>query len=225
VPEVSQQVNATQRVHGKKDPDSTRSALLQAGAELFSRHGFGGTKVEAIAARAGVNKAMINYHFRGKEGLYAAILESTLGQVVARLTQIQHEQLPADEQLARIIATFHELARAHPAFPAMMLREVISERTTTSLEALAYPLAVMGIVHEVLVRGIREGVFREISLLPVHLTSIGSLMLFFAAQPVRERLLARAPDRVPLVTEDEYVQQVTQLILRGIAAHPDGKRS
>lgn len=213
------------RLPGAKDPAATRSALLEAGATLFSRHGFGGTRVEAIAELAGVNKAMINYHFRGKEGLYAAILESTLGPVIERLQQVQREDIPPDAQFAKIIATFHELARARPAFPAMMLREAISERTTSTLEPMTYPIAILGIVREVLARGIRDGTFRDVGVLAVHLTTIGSLMLFFAAQPARERILAHAPGQLPLSSPDEYVQQVSDLILRGIAAHPDRTRS
>ena len=56
---------------------------MQAGSELFAAHGFDGATVETIAERAGVNKAMINYHFGGKRGLYQAILTATFDEVGA----------------------------------------------------------------------------------------------------------------------------------------------
>ena len=43
----------------------TREALLAAGTELFAERGYDGVPVWEIADRAGVNKAMISYHFGG----------------------------------------------------------------------------------------------------------------------------------------------------------------
>ncbi|MCP4657706.1 MAG: helix-turn-helix transcriptional regulator, partial [bacterium] len=56
------------RPRGHYDAAATREALLEAATELFAERGFDGAKVEAIARRAGVNKAMISYHFGGKQG-------------------------------------------------------------------------------------------------------------------------------------------------------------
>jgi len=54
--------------------EATRRRLLDAGREAFARLGFAGARVEAIAREAGVNKALISYHFRGKRGLYREVL-------------------------------------------------------------------------------------------------------------------------------------------------------
>ena len=68
------------RERERRDPEATRQALLRAGAELFAERGFDGVPIDEVAARAGVNKALISYHFRGKRGLYVAILESTFAE-------------------------------------------------------------------------------------------------------------------------------------------------
>src|SRR5512139_4068434 len=76
------------RARERRDPEATRRALLRAGAFLFAERGFDGVSTEEVAARAGVNKALISYHFRGKRGLYAAILESAFADMAARLEAI-----------------------------------------------------------------------------------------------------------------------------------------
>jgi AcrR family transcriptional regulator len=48
----------------------TREALLTAAREVFIEQGFDGATVRAIAARAGVDAAMVNHWFGGKEGLF-----------------------------------------------------------------------------------------------------------------------------------------------------------
>ena len=58
-----------------RDPERSRAALLDAAEIEFGEKGLAGARVEAIAARAGLNKQLISYYFNGKQGLYDAILE------------------------------------------------------------------------------------------------------------------------------------------------------
>lgn len=55
--------------------EETRDALVQAGLELFGKQGYHGTSSRALAETAGVNQALIGYHFGGKQGLYLAVFE------------------------------------------------------------------------------------------------------------------------------------------------------
>jgi AcrR family transcriptional regulator len=48
----------------------TREALLNAAREVFIEQGYDGATVRAIAGRAGVDAAMVNHWFGGKEGLF-----------------------------------------------------------------------------------------------------------------------------------------------------------
>jgi AcrR family transcriptional regulator len=54
-------------------PD-TRSRIAAAGRDLFLRHGYRATTVRAVAAAAGVDSALIGYHFGSKQGLFAQSL-------------------------------------------------------------------------------------------------------------------------------------------------------
>jgi AcrR family transcriptional regulator len=56
--------------------NSTRERIMRKALSEFSRAGYAGARVERIAARAGVSKGMIYYHFRTKDELFAAVLES-----------------------------------------------------------------------------------------------------------------------------------------------------
>ena len=55
--------------------DYTRQQILKAAVALFAERGYDGTSVRSIVAKARVNQAAINYHFKGKDGLYAEVLK------------------------------------------------------------------------------------------------------------------------------------------------------
>lgn len=65
--------------------DQTRETLVRAAMEIFGRDGFHAASTRAIAEAAGVNQALIAYHFGGKEGLYLAVFESITAQISTRM--------------------------------------------------------------------------------------------------------------------------------------------
>lgn len=69
---------------------SARERVLEAAIEEFALRGLGGASVRRICARAGANIASVNYYFRSKNGLYAAVFERLFedyGQPLRRLTE------------------------------------------------------------------------------------------------------------------------------------------
>lgn len=68
----------------------TRDALIKTATQVFAQQGYHGVSTRAIATAAGVNQALIGYHFGNKEGLYLAVFEAigqSLGQHLSPLGQ------------------------------------------------------------------------------------------------------------------------------------------
>lgn len=59
----------------RKNEPPVRDQIMQAARELFAEFGFRDTTVRAIAQKAHVNGAAVNYYFKSKDALYAAIFE------------------------------------------------------------------------------------------------------------------------------------------------------
>jgi AcrR family transcriptional regulator len=57
-----------------RNPERTRERILSAALKEFAMNGFAGTRVDAIAQRAAINKRMLYHYFGSKEGLFRAVL-------------------------------------------------------------------------------------------------------------------------------------------------------
>jgi len=207
----------TPRPPGQRDAEATREALLAAATELFADRGFAGATVDAIAVRARVNKAMINYHFQGKQGLYTAILRRDFGWALTRLTELTQEPIRADAKLSRFVAIFGELHQRRPGLSAMMLREAMSGGRGLDPTLLPDMRSIFGAVQAIVAQGIAEGTFRDVDPLFMHHTVIGTLAFFFAAKPLRDRMIAEGV--VPMAPPDpqKFVAHVQELLARGLA--------
>ena len=61
-----------------------RQQLLGVGRELFARRGYQATSIEEVASQADVSKPVVYEHFGGKEGLYDAVVDGEMRQLLER---------------------------------------------------------------------------------------------------------------------------------------------
>lgn len=97
----------------------TKAALLAAARAVFAEQGYQGATVRTIAARAGVDAAMVNHWFGGKQGLFAAIIELPFEP-----TELLDKVLdgPVEDMADRLIRQFVTLWDTHEGrFAALML--------------------------------------------------------------------------------------------------------
>jgi AcrR family transcriptional regulator len=197
----------------------TRDALLAAATQLFAERGYEGVPVRAIARKAGVNNAMISYHFGGKRQLYREIVRATFSEIVARVERLGQSPRPAADLLREFIAMLGEEAtRQHPYFPTMFLREVLTGGKHLEPGMIDMPVRVMATVQRIIERGVRDGAFRPVDPVLTHLSMVGSLIFFFATESFRTRVLAARHPRMKAPDGAAYVEHIQDLITHGLAA-------
>lgn len=171
----------------------TREAVFQAAARLFSARGFDGVSVDDIAAEAGVNKAMIYYHFADKLTLYRLVVADMLSAVAERVTAIADTGIAPFEKVSRFIEMFVRHADERPWFPPMMLREIAEGAPHLDVGTLANIRAVFVAFGRILREGEAAGVFRTIHPVLAYTSIVGPLIMNaarerVAAQPGRQNL-------------------------------------
>lgn len=84
------------------DTDAIRDRLLLAAAQVFAEQGFDGTTTRKICAQAKANVAAINYHFGGKEQIFAAVLALPMRSLEDSIPDFANDALPMTEALRRM---------------------------------------------------------------------------------------------------------------------------
>ena len=225
-PDPASTTTATRRGRARRrDAAATREALLVAGRTLFAERGYDGVPVATIAQKAGVNKAMINYHFGGKRKLYRAIVTTTFEDIVAHVERLADSSRPAPEVLRELVAAVGDMAtRRHPHFCSMMLREVVAGGTHLDPAVIEKPARILAAVQRIVARGVRDGDFRPVDTLLTHVTLVGSLVFFFATTRFRERVLSARRPPVEPPDAASYVRHIQDLLTHGLAAERRGVR-
>ena len=200
-----------------KKKESVRR-ILDAAAKIFAEAGYGGARVDEIAACAGVNKAMIYYHIGDKKALYARVLHDVFGDTADRLaTSIKTAGTPVE----KIQAYVRSLARTfdrHPHLPPIMMREVASGGLNFPEIVAGDLAAIINLLTKVLQEGKERGDFTDINPLVIHLMVVGGFSFLKTSKPLRTRFspLAETVNATPDDDPAYLVGEIEKLVLRAI---------
>jgi len=109
--------------------DPTRDRILVAALALFSERSFDGATLREIAQRAGVTPPLLHYHYRSKDELWRAAVDSLFEQLADTMAERVHglrgvDDLTAAKLLVRHFVTF---SARHPQLHRIITQESKSD--------------------------------------------------------------------------------------------------
>lgn len=199
----------------------TRANLLREARLVFAEHGFAGARVDDIAKRAGVNKALINYHFGSKARLFRAILDDFSDKVIERIGAAIQRQDPPDQQLRQFIRAMAGLIAEHPQLPKLLLidgRKAFIE----DIKPPAHALMVLMEMNRILTEGRQQGLFKPLFAGWAYMHILSSFAFFQLTLPKRELHLSTAPPPGLSIPDDsldfeKFAAFVEDQVLSGFA--------
>ncbi|NLD63084.1 MAG: helix-turn-helix transcriptional regulator, partial [Bacteroidales bacterium] len=66
----------------------TRDRIFRAATQVFEEKGYSGARMQEIADRAGINKALLHYYFRSKDQLFMAVFQVLLKKMFEKIIAI-----------------------------------------------------------------------------------------------------------------------------------------
>lgn len=143
-------------------PDLSQSRILDAAVAEFAANGLSGTRVDAIAERAEINKRMIYQYFGNKQSLYQAVIEKIYCDIWEAEAALSLDQLPPRDALIALVTFVWTYYRDHPEFITLLnsenqLKAVYFRKSRVIREGAANSRP---FVDEIVRRGEAEGTFR-----------------------------------------------------------------
>ena len=145
------------------DAERTKADILAVATEEFATYGLSGARVDAIAERTRTSKRMIYYYFKGKEGLYRAVLEKAYSEIRSIDSQVGIEDAEPVDAIRKIVEITFDYDETHPFFISLVTVENVHRgKNIAKLHSIKRRNAsVIRVLTSILERGAREGVFRN----------------------------------------------------------------
>jgi AcrR family transcriptional regulator len=191
----------------------TEQKILDAARIEFVEKGKAGARMQAIAERAEVNKALLHYYFRSKDKLYQAVFSQILEKVWCAIQESLHNNQGHGQDLRAMIrtfvATYINTLKSHPEFPRLLLRELADGGTflpqvfeTITAKTGNLPQMFFGMLQTATMMG------RVNKLPPLHilLNVVGMSVASFILQPIAGIMFQKAGGQ-PLEFDEKFYQE------------------
>lgn len=211
-----------------KDGVDSRDKIIHAAVDVFAEKGKHGARMEEMAARAGVNKAMVYYYYSTKDSLFQAVLAAILKKVYDRVFEIlgkdgnTHEDsagVPA-RKVARLLDAHLTAFSEDVRFPKILLHALANEPRDLKSAMRDIRDAEEGSRHlpeallPAIAEGIPEGESRGFDASHALISIIGMSLVNFIDKPIAETLLNQRVENETF--RKERGKSTVDLVLHGV---------
>jgi len=193
--------------------------ILNTAIKEFSEKGFSGARVEEIAKKANVNKAMIFYYFNSKENLYKMILKNALYGLFVQIKDIIKPDLKPEKFLEKIPEIYINYFANNREFIKIILRALIDNEESikdTIREIYRENKIDTRFQYKELFKNWSDkGIISETSNIDFFMNIISLAIFSFIGKPIAEIILNK-----DIKENDEYyknrINSIKRLLKRGL---------
>jgi AcrR family transcriptional regulator len=154
--------------------------IVAAALESFAERGFAATRLDDIAARAGVTRGTLYLYFSSKEDLFKAVVRQSIVPIIARGEEmVAQSQEPSAALLAKVLLMMPTAVAGSPVSAIPKL--VISEARNFPDLAQFYLKEVIRrgrrLLTAIIARGVERGEFRPMDMEHVFYCVVGPVLL------------------------------------------------
>ena len=208
------EANGNGRAGRARQPERTRSLILEAATAEFSARGLGGARVDSIARAAGVNKRMLYHYFGNKEDLFLAVLERAYEKIRGQERALRLENLQPVEAVRRLVRFTFNYFVENQYFVALLNSENLhrARHIRRSARATSINSPLIGVLDRILRRGRKAGVFRGgVDAVQLYISIAGVAYFYFSNIHTLSAIFARDLNSPAALAERE--RHVTEVIL------------
>ncbi len=190
----------------------TRTKLIAAATRLFAEKGYEGVSIRELAQQAGVNSALISYHFSGKEGLYTAVLENQFTMMLELADRILHNSLTPEQKIREYAVTVLSIHQSSPTLIRFLYSELFHPSPCFEVITQRFLAKIFQTLALSFTEGIAKGQFRpDLNVENAVISLAGIMNFYFIARPLTQNLVAGSE-----AGAQAYIEQALEIFLAGI---------
>lgn len=166
----------------------TRAAILRAAERIFAEAGLEGARTDAIAAAATVNKAMLYYYFKSKDGLYRAVLEANAVEFHRRAMEVLAGPGSPRDVLLRYVSNHFDFIGARPYYSRLYQRLIMTgDRSLDRLIKLHW-IPIYRRLAKLVEKGVQAGEVRPVDVRHTVVSLVALTVFYFNAAPIVRKI-------------------------------------
>ena len=108
----------------KEKSDNTEIEILNAAKEIFQQKGMDGARMQEIADKAKINKALLHYYYRSKQLLFEAVFKSAFTLLAPELNKVLNDDSDLFEKIIKFTDNYISFVIKHPYLPNFVIQEL-----------------------------------------------------------------------------------------------------
>lgn len=199
--------------------DNTEEKILEAAKNVFVTKGMEGARMQEIADKAGINKALLHYYFRTKERLFEAILSEIIKVAFPKLSGILQSDKSIVTKIEEVVDAYIDLLIRHPFIPAFILKEINRDPSGLFKMVVKYGFNLQGIFDQIQ-QAMDRGEIKTMR--PQHLAiNVVSLCVFpFAVKPILRYVVFKENEQEIKDFYAERAEAVKKFVIDAIVITP-----
>ncbi|HAB28725.1 MULTISPECIES: TetR/AcrR family transcriptional regulator [Xanthomarina] len=108
----------------KTKDKNTEEQILTAAKDVFQTKGMDGARMQEIADKAGINKAMLHYYYRSKQLLFEAVFKNAFSLLAPQLNKILNDNSSIEDKVKNFSSNYISFIIKHPYLPNFIIQEL-----------------------------------------------------------------------------------------------------
>ncbi len=108
----------------KIEIENTETEILIAAKEIFQQKGMAGARMQEIADKAKINKALLHYYYRSKQLLFEAVFKSAFTLLAPQLNKVLNDDSDLFEKIQKFTENYVSFVIKHPYLPNFVIQEL-----------------------------------------------------------------------------------------------------
>lgn len=169
--------------------DNTQEKILEAARAVFLEKGMDGARMQDIADRAGINKALLHYYFRNKEKLFETVFLEAASRFFPRMVNILTADTSLFEKITRFVHHYISMMAENPYIPQFVLNEVQKQPKTFLAKVFGNRRPPIEELAKQVKKEVAQGIIKPIDPRQLMINMVSLCIFPFVAKPVVQWVL------------------------------------